>query len=59
MPPSGSERVKITVSPAARSGVFSVMTPASSTSATVTVTSTVAVRRLEPLWMSVATTVNV
>ena len=58
MPPSGSVRRKVTVSPAARLRMSTARVPASSTSPTVTVTSVLTVRRLEPLRTSVATTLN-
>ena len=59
MPPSGSVSLKVTVSPAAGLRFSTARVPASSTSPTVTVTSlTLTLRRLDPLWTSVATTLN-
>ena len=58
MLPSGSVSLKVTVSPAAGLRLSTVRVPASSTSPTVTVTSLPTLRRLDPLWTSVATTVN-
>ena len=56
MPPSGSVSLKVNVSPAAGLRLSTVSVPASSTSSTVTVTATLTLRRLDPLWTSVATT---
>ena len=58
MPPSGSVSLKVTVSPAAGLRFSTARVPSSSTSPTVTVTATLTLRRLEPLWTSVATTLN-
>ena len=58
MPPSGSVSMKVNVCPTAGLRLSTVRAPASSTSPTVTVTATLTVRRLEPLWTSVATTMN-
>ena len=58
MSPSGSVSLKVTVCPAAGLRFSTARAPASSTSPTVTVTSILTFRRLEPLATSVATTVN-
>ena len=58
MPPSGSVSLKVTVWLTAGLRLSTVTVPSSSTSPTVTVTAWLTLRRLEPLWTSVAITVN-